>query len=597
MKKSKWITMLCSATLLIQLSVVPALAISPTTTDMPSDITNEELTNTDPPVSNPDKTNTSSKTETPDVPNIESDNPLFSEIPQKVGDHHTYSWSSNVVIPNDDEKHLKQAEDAIKELAQTDLNAATNDPQKVLEAAYLLGMMPIKYDKMEDMRVKANLLQNLYVELDKIKDPEFKGKAYEVIVYLSLDWVLLTDDSQEFVNLSNALEKMPASEIKDKIQNKVDDIVDKNKPTDEDLNNGIPDKNKPAEGNPDDGKIDDGKTNDNDYIGGIKPPAKPPVLTLPEATYDYTKTVFNKNGCENTVYYYKDGKVIKKGTEKVDKKSCLSQSGKSNYKSANSVKYTGYNPYDKKQRLALLKNLQLKKELEEAMTSDLTVQYTFNKNDESPYYFDTGVNVNAKKELSYDQAKSALQIISIQAKGQFVEDMNQVLALVDGQIIRIEAYEGLKPFEEFKDNFKLTNIGVKLQDTRSSTKQGIIDLIEIKENHTIVYKDHPFALNERPIIDNNVVLFGAEQIAEILNIEIKREEKSKTIQMSLNGSIIEYTLDSSEALLNGEKIDLNVPVRFNKDMKYMIPITTLLNQLSLEIIVENEEIIIAPIKE
>src|SRR5699024_9690814 len=57
------------------------------------------------------------------------------------------------------------------------------------------------------------------------------------------------------------------------------------------------------------------------------------------------------------------------------------------------------------------------------MTSDqnpeskYTIHYTINKNDTTPYYYDTGIRVNNKKEASYEQYKDILLVLADKTGG------------------------------------------------------------------------------------------------------------------------------------------------------------------------------------
>lgn len=112
----------------------------------------------------------------------------------------------------------------------------------------------------------------------------------------------------------------------------------------------------------------------------------------------------------------------------------------------------------------------------ESRNERITIHYTFEKNAETPYYFDTGIAINEDETLSYSQAKNALYHIAIQAKGNFAEDKDKSLALIDGVIILL--VDNGKPFtmQEFSNLFTDTVIQVKALKTRSGMNMSQIDL-------------------------------------------------------------------------------------------------------------------------
>lgn len=547
------------------------------------------------PVNSPDDTNDSGNNQTDGKDEVqEPDEPvsLFDEVPVKTNQFHTYSWSPE--IPTDYKKHIALIDSlyATYGKEKTDENA--------MKLAYAIARLPINADTLDTMRDKATYVEKLYTDIQKQKNPDLENQIYEIVGLLSYDFVILKDFSQDYVLLVNTLDNMKDTPEKEQIK-KLKDEYDKTvKPgVVEDKPTGTP-------GTDDyEGEYDDGITIDNDYIGGIKPEEEP-VPTLPEKDYDTSKTSYNPQGnsCTVATQYYKNGKLIRTTNTKAtstDLASCVSLTAQTPHKSKKEIEkieFTGYNPYDREQRIALLKKLKASQDADdENAIGDLTIQYTFNKYDESPYFIDTGINVLDSKEVTYEQARNALHIISIEAKGQFVEDVDQVLALVDGQIIRIEAYEGLKSFEEFESNFELTNVGVKLQDTRSQTKQELIDLVEIKGVKSIFYNDQEIQLNNDLIVDNNVLLFPSKQLVEAIGGNIIENEEKKQATITINGATFVYTIDSDKALMNNQEIDLSTKIRYNKDGSFMIPMTTILEQAGLELVVNEDKMVIQKIEE
>lgn len=608
-KAPKWITTFCASLLLVQLVAVPVSATSPVFDKdngiypILPDIKGDESPT--PPTNNGGQGNggnnngennnnggSNNNGQEENKPPINWDesiekNPIFDEEGVKNGKFTEYSWSPT--IPTNYNKHLAEAKSSYANFLKT------KSDEDALKAAYIIARLPLNAE-IGMMRLKTEMLKDLFAEVDKLKNKHLSIKVYKIVGITSFEWIELHQYADDYTILLYVVKNMPKSPEKDKMQDlliKAEDIM-----PDFDI------ENKPGQlpGTGDgDEDFEDGETIDNDYVGGVKPPSKPPVPTLPEKDFDRSKTSYSqKNGaCYVTTKYYKNGKLIRTENAKAtgsDLASCMTMS-ETPHKNPDDVKFSGYNPYDSNDRKALRDKLKAEeKEKSDVILGDLTIQYTFDKNDESPYYYDTGIQIAKSKAVTFEQARNALHIISVKAKGQFVEDSNQVLALVDGQVIRIESYEKEVAFAEFEKNFELTNVGVKVQDTRSETKQEIIDLIEIKGVQSIVVKDKVLELDAKPIIDNNIVLFPAEQLVKEIGGKISENVENKTWNVSINGQEIVYTIDKNTAILNGEEIGLTVPVRYNNEQKLMIPITTLLKQAKLDIVVENDKIIIQSIK-
>lgn len=349
-----------------------------------------------------------------------------------------------------------------------------------------------------------------------------------------------------------------------------------------------------------------------DYIGGYKPlipkkddgtipnfewPTKEkpkPVVKIPFQKHERSTVTYKMSGnsCVRTEINYQNNKEVgRKTTPATEAESSMckvnSPSGSYQDNPRGTITYKGYNPYDEKQRQALYQKVMKEKD-EVAILEGVTIQYTFEKGGESPYYYDTGIVIGEQKVVSYDQAKSALHLVSVQARGQFVEDTDQVLALVDGQVIRIHAYKGSLPFVDFAKNFDATNVGVIAQDTRSGTQQALADLVEIKQVDSLYVNNKEVSLETALIVENNVILFPAEQIVKILGGTITQQDTKYTV--TIGADVFTYEENRSVAQKGNDAIDLSVPTRYNDKNVFMIPIQSLLTTTGQELIVEGEEL-------
>lgn len=348
-----------------------------------------------------------------------------------------------------------------------------------------------------------------------------------------------------------------------------------------------------------------------DYIGGYKPlkpkpdngtipnfqwPSKDkpkPVVKIPFQKHDRSTVTYKMSGnsCVRTEVNFQNNKEVGRKTTPAtgaEASMCKVNTPSGSFKDnpRGTITYNGYNPYDEKQRQALYQKV--KKEKEDSILEGVTIQYTFEKGDESPYYYDTGIVIGEQKIVSYEQAKAALHLVSVQARGQFVEDTDQVLALVDGQVIRIHAYEGSLPFADFAKNFDATNVGVIAQDTRSGTQQALADLVEIKQVDRLHVNSKEVSLETALIVENNVILFPAEQIVSILDGTITQQDTKYTV--TIGADVFTYEENRSVAQKGNDAIDLSVPTRYNEQNVFMIPIQSLLTATGKELMVEGEEL-------
>lgn len=326
------------------------------------------------------------------------------------------------------------------------------------------------------------------------------------------------------------------------------------------------------------------------YLNGIGGGSKD--STYPEEKYDRTSVEYlNENGkCVASTSYYKGNSLIKtdkKSASQAEQVFCGS-SEKANTPPTypTSGVFNGYDPYSK-EAVDAVKEEENK---DKVILEPITIQFTFEKSSESPYFYDLGITIGEARVLTYVQAKDALHMIAIRAKGKFVEDKGQALALIDGTIILIEDNNKQMAFNDFAKLFSKTNVEVRALDTRKGEHVELADLVEIKAMDAVTIGNKNIKLDAKPIVDNSIVLFPLEQIAKELGGTIEKTSDSVTVKA--NKHTLVYTNGKSSVLLDGKEQIIQVPVRKNKDDVWMAPIRALVNASDHTLEVENSTVII-----
>ena len=219
------------------------------------------------------------------------------------------------------------------------------------------------------------------------------------------------------------------------------------------------------------------------------------------------------------------------------------------------------------------------------LTTD-TIQYTFDKNSDSPYYYDTGIHVSKDHTLTYQQARDALHQITVQAKGKFVEDNDRALALLDGMIILVEDKGKSIPVSEFTSLFDETTIGVKTQSTRAGDTYELADLIEIKKISVVTLNSKEVVLEANPIVDNGHVLFPLSELSKSLGGKSTIASESTTVDYK--GNRIAFTDGQFTVIENGKTKKVPVHTRQNQDGIRMVEVNALLDFFSSSIEVDPE---------
>lgn len=221
-----------------------------------------------------------------------------------------------------------------------------------------------------------------------------------------------------------------------------------------------------------------------------------------------------------------------------------------------------------------------------------TIQYTFEKNDDSPYYQDTGISVSEDNTITYQQARDALYQITVSAKSKFVEDKDRALGLLDGRIILVEDPNKPMPMKDFIALFDDTSIGVKVQTTRSGDTYALIDLVEVKDVTSVTINGKKITLEDTPIVDDGIVLLPVETLTKALNGKSSETVDSTTLEYK--GNRITFVDNQSTATLNEEELVLSVPTRQNQKGVRMVEIHALLDffQAEIEVLSDTDEVVI-----
>ena len=97
------------------------------------------------------------------------------------------------------------------------------------------------------------------------------------------------------------------------------------------------------------------------------------------------------------------------------------------------------------------------------ISSNNTIQFTINKSEEKPYYYDTGIRTSSKDTITFTQLTDALKQILSKTESSLLEDKDKLLFICEGLTLVInnnkEEYtqkDVLNLLTKFKD------VGLKL---------------------------------------------------------------------------------------------------------------------------------------
>lgn len=192
--------------------------------------------------------------------------------------------------------------------------------------------------------------------------------------------------------------------------------------------------------------------------------------------------------------------------------------------------------------------------------SKYTIQYTVNKDEATPYYYDTGIRVNENKQATFEQFKDILLVMADKMGGHFVEDKSKLLIVLEGKPIVVyddkELYSK-KELESLFSQFKKADI--RIMETRIGKTGSLEEQIVSKQAKTVQVDGVDIVLEANPMVENERALLPFDEIVYALggtpdnNNDSYIAKKGKTT--------VTFRLKDSSVYVNGKAIPLtNAPV-------------------------------------
>ncbi|MFF2531524.1 stalk domain-containing protein [Brevibacillus sp. NPDC058079] len=515
---------------------------------------------------------------------------MLSSIPVSVLSSTAYA---ETVSEGKQELTYEQQRKAIEDALEATKEEFSKETLKETIDTYLQLPTLEDYPKIDYVNDKKDFAEKILAEINRLSDDVEKLEVTTYFATQVVDLIYETKSFNDFGVANSLIKLLPEGAARTELASKLEisknilpkgpsDYIDWNNPPNN-LNDFLdPPPNYEYDNLPDDF---DKEAYQNGGKGGTPPP--------PASPYDRTEIQYRTEGgkCYKILEHYKNGKLMKTEKQSPDKMEmafCGTAEPPKSGTSFNSSKstYTGFDPYNQKS----VEQIQQQENTKQPIVDQITVQYTFDKSSESPYFYDTGIAIAENKTVTYAKAKDALHMISVQAKGKFVEDKGKSLALINGKIILVTDPGKAMPFGEFATMFSETNVGVRALDTRSGEQVELADLVEIKGIKSVFIKGKEIKLVSKPIVDNSIALFPIEQIAKALGGTT--EKNGKTLVVKNKSQTLIYEDGSTTILSNDKKVDAYVPIRINKDGILMAPIRALVDAFDLSVEMEDANVMI-----
>lgn len=220
------------------------------------------------------------------------------------------------------------------------------------------------------------------------------------------------------------------------------------------------------------------------------------------------------------------------------------------------------------------------------LESKYTIHYTVNKDEPTPYYYDTGIRVNQNKEATYEQYKDVLLILADKAEGFYVEDKNKVLTVLEGKPIVVrgekQAYSKTELETVFSDFEK---VDIRIMETRIGKTESLEEQIVSKQAKVVKVNGKNITLTTLPMVKNERALLPLEEIVQALEGTLVQD--GDTFIAKKDKATIMYRLNDNSVYVNGKPIKLkNAPVY--KDSVLMVEVGELATAFGFSMVWDGE---------
>ena len=196
--------------------------------------------------------------------------------------------------------------------------------------------------------------------------------------------------------------------------------------------------------------------------------------------------------------------------------------------------------------------------------SNNSIHFTLNKNNEKPYYYDSGIRVSIDNTATYTQIKDVLTQISLKLDNSYViEDNNKLLFIADGKplVVRDKQNEYTQSeIESLLNSF--TSVGLKIDTINQLSSESIEAQINTGNLSEITINGDTVSLTNSPILEGSILQLPIEEICKNLGSTVQL--KDNTLTINKNDTVITYEIGTKNININGNKKILST-VTQNKD--------------------------------
>lgn len=184
--------------------------------------------------------------------------------------------------------------------------------------------------------------------------------------------------------------------------------------------------------------------------------------------------------------------------------------------------------------------------------SNFTLQFSLNKKDSKPYYFDSGIRVSNNKTVSFTQLRDVLNQIAIKSGGYLIDDKDKILFIAEGKPLVVKEKKTEYSEEEVSillNSFE--NIDLKVREKGESSIEIDEELINNENTQSITVNNEKVELSAKPRLESSILQLPVKDVAEALGYKVEITDKVATI--TKNSTVIEIEIGTKTVKINGRE--------------------------------------------
>lgn len=182
--------------------------------------------------------------------------------------------------------------------------------------------------------------------------------------------------------------------------------------------------------------------------------------------------------------------------------------------------------------------------------SNYSIHFSINKNNEKPYYYDSGIRLSTDMTATYTQIRDVLNQIALKTNGYVIEDTGKLLFIAEGKPLVVKdkkAEYSKSEIESLLNSF--TEIGMKVDTVKQFSSDSLEDQANKGELREIAFGDETITLTKDPIVEGSILKLPIEEVATKLGLKV--EQKDNKLLVTNDTLKFEYEIGTKNVSING----------------------------------------------